>query len=101
MVGGDGTPAGTGFFVTATVPRPVQRTHLVRLGIGSLLIAAAGFAVSGLSRLVVSTDTALALGAPLLLIGFFLAIVTFVLAALLTAGVLEIEERAEAPEEPP
>ena len=72
--------------------RAVHRRRFVQLGIGSLVIAAAGFVVSGLSRLVVPRDTALVLGAPLLLAGFCLAIGAFVLAVLASVGVVEIDD---------
>lgn len=55
------------------------------------MIVAAGFLVSGLSRLVVARDTALVLGAPLLLLGSLLAVGAFVLAVLVTIGVVELE----------
>ncbi|WP_460918394.1 hypothetical protein [Salinarchaeum chitinilyticum] len=72
----------------------MHRRRFVQLGIGAFVVAAAGFAVSGLSRLVVSTDTAILLGAPLLLGGFFLAVAAFVLAVLAKAGVVEIKDAA-------
>jgi len=72
--------------------RVVHRRRFVQLGIATLLAVAAGFTASGLSRLVVSTDTALLLGAPLLLGGFLLAIGTFGLAVLAKLGAVEIED---------
>lgn len=72
--------------------------RFVHLGIGALVIAASGFLVSGLSRLVVARDTALLLGAPLLVIGFLLAVAAFVLALLVTLGVVELENDASGSE---
>jgi membrane protein implicated in regulation of membrane protease activity len=76
----------------------VHSRRFVHLGIGALVIAASGFLVSGLSRLVVARDTALLLGAPLLVIGFLLAVAAFVLALLVTLGVVELENDASGSE---
>jgi membrane protein implicated in regulation of membrane protease activity len=69
----------------------VHSRRFVHLGIAALVIAASGFLVSGLSRLVVARDTALLLGAPLLVLGFLLAVTAFVLAVLVAIGVVELE----------
>jgi membrane protein implicated in regulation of membrane protease activity len=76
----------------------VHSRRFVHLGIGALVIAASGFLVSGLSRLVVARDTALLLGAPLLVLGFLLAVVAFVLALLVTLGVVDLENDASGSE---
>ncbi|WP_049894513.1 hypothetical protein [Salinarchaeum sp. Harcht-Bsk1] len=70
----------------------MQRRRFVQLGIGSLVVAAAGFVVSGMSRLVVARDTALLLGAPLLLAGFSLAVAAFALAVLASIGVVDVDD---------
>ncbi len=69
----------------------MHRRRFVQLGLGAFLLAAAGFVVSGLSRLVVSRETAMLLGAPLLLGGALLAVAAFVLAVLAKTGVLKLD----------
>lgn len=74
----------------------MQRRRFVQLGIAAVGIATLGFVVSGLSRLVVEPDTAIVLGAPLLLVGFGLAILAFVIATLAWIGVVELETEPSA-----
>lgn len=73
----------------------VHRRRFVQLGIATLLAVAGGFTITGLSRLVVSTDTALVLGMPLLLGGFGLALFAFGLAILAKLGILQVEAGVE------
>lgn len=75
--------------VVATV---VHRRRFVQVGLAALGLALAGFAATGLSRLVIADETAMVLGAPLLFAGFALAAVAFVLAVLVRGGVVELEE---------
>lgn len=53
---------------------------ILRLAATTAILVVAGFAVTGLSRLVVTTPTARRLGAPLLFAGFLTAVATFALA---------------------
>lgn len=64
----------------------MRTAWLTRLGVATFGLVVAGFLVTGLSRLVVSTDTARALGAPLLFAGFLAAVATFGLAVLVWTG---------------
>lgn len=58
-------------------------TWLPRLGLATFALTVAGFAVLGLSRLVVPVETARSLAAPLLFGGFVAAVATFGLAVVL------------------
>lgn len=70
----------------------MHRRRFVQLGGAAFVVAVAGFAVTGLSRLVLADGTAILLGAPLLFAGVGLAVATFALAVLVRAGVVALEE---------
>lgn len=70
----------------------VQRRRFVHLGIAAIVLAAAGFAVTGLSRLVVADRTAASLGAPLLFVGFAAAVLAFVLAVCVRLGLVGLAD---------
>lgn len=60
--------------------QPVRWNWHGRLAVATLALTVAGFAVLGLSRLVVGVDTARLLAAPLLFGGFLAAVATFCVA---------------------
>ena len=66
----------------------VTRGVFPALLVGTFVIVLLGFIVRGFGQLVVGTDTAQLLAAPLFFVGILMAVIAFVLSVLVTAGVV-------------
>lgn len=73
----------------------LDRTVFVKLMVGTFLTLILAFMVRGLSTVAVGSETAQVVAAPVFVVAVGLAVFAFVLAVLVTAGIVDTEPRPD------